>query len=329
MMRFPALPLDGTFMLAAISPEMLVLATPLLFLALHYFAGFFRHGRQILFAGFCAAATWGCALVLVGLLVAILYQGAHWLDWQFLTSMPSRFPEKAGIWVPLVGSLWLMGLTALFAVPLGIGAALYLQEFAKPTLARRLIEINISNLAGVPSIVYGILGLAVFVRGLQVGDYILGLRLGRSVLAGSLTLTLVVLPIVILAAQEALRAVPDSIRHASFGLGATRWQTVWHQVLPAALPGISTGIILALSRAVGEAAPLVAAGAYLYVSAAPAGLSDPYSALPIQIFDWTSRPKDEFRELAAAGIIVLLAVLLAVNLVAVMVRQRFQKNVRW
>ena len=280
------------------------------------------------FAAFCALATWTCVAVLLGLLLSVVWQGWHWLDWQFLTSLPSARFERAGIFVPLVGSLWLMALTAVFTIPVGIGAAVYLEEFARSTRWWKLVQLNIANLAGVPSIVYGILGLAVFVRGLHFGPYVLGLQLGTSVLAGALTLSLVVLPIVIIAAQEALRSVPDSIRHASFGLGATRWQTVWRQVLPAALPGISTGIILALSRAVGETAPLVAVGAAAYVSAAPQSPSDQFSALPVQIFNWTTHPKDEFRELAAAGIIVLLALLLCVNLTAVLIRQRLGRSPR-
>jgi phosphate transport system permease protein len=211
-------------------------------------------------------------------------------------------------------------MTALFSVPIGVGAALYLEEYAAPSRWRSLVQLNIANLAGVPSIVYGILGLGLFVR---------ALALQRSILAGSLTLTLVVLPIVILAAQESLRAVPDSIRRASYALGATRWQTTWHQVLPAATPGIMTGVILAISRALGEAAPLVALGAATFITFVPVSPTDEFSALPVAIFDWTSRPQADFHNVAAAGIVVLLTVLILLNATAVYVRYRYGKRIRW
>jgi phosphate transport system permease protein len=238
----------------------------------------------------------------------------------FLTSYPSRFPEQAGILPALVSSLWLIGLTALFSVPIGVGTALYLEEYAAASTWRRLVQLNIANLAGVPSIVYGILGLGLFVR---------TLALHRSILAGALTLSLVVLPIVILAAQEALRAVPGSIRQASYALGATRWQTVWFQVLPASLPGIMTGVILAISRALGEAAPLVAIGAATFITFIPNNPGDEFSALPVQIFDWAARPQAEFHDVAAAGIIVLLTVLILMNASAVYLRYRYGKRIRW
>ncbi len=272
------------------------------------------------FAVLCLLATALCVLVLVLLLVAILIQGLPWLSMQFLNNFPSRFPEKAGIKPALVSSLWLIGLTTLFSVPIGVGAAVYLEEYATASRWRNLVQLNIANLAGVPSIVYGILGLGLFVR---------ALALQRSILAGALTLTLVVLPIIILAAQEALRAVPNSIRRASYALGATRWQTVWHQVLPAALPSIMTGVILSISRALGEAAPIVALGAATFITYVPVSPMDEFSALPVAIFDWASRPQAEFHHVAAAGIIVLLTVLILMNVSAVYLRYRYGQRIRW
>jgi phosphate transport system permease protein len=259
--------------------------------------------------------------VLVLVLAKIVWDGWDRIDMAFLTSYPSRLPEKSGIKSPMIGSLYLIGLTALLSVPLGVGAAIYLEEYAAPSRLRQIIQTNIANLAGVPSIVYGILGLGLFVR---------TLGLGRSVMAGALTMTLVVLPIVILSAQEALRAVPPSLRQASYALGATRWQTVWRQLLPAALPGILTGVILALSRGLGEAAPLVAIGAATYVRFLPENLwQDEFSALPLQIFTWTDEPKAAFHEAAAAAILVLLAMLVCMNALAVYLRYRFGKRIRW
>ena len=267
----------------------------------------------------CFAATMTCIALLVVLVWNIVSQGAGWLSWEFLGNFPSRHPEKAGIKSALAGSLWLAGLTALIALPVGVGTAVYLEEYATANRWNKLVQINIANLAGVPSIVYGILGLALFVQAFSMG---------RSVIAGALTLSLVVLPIVILATQEALRTVPASIRHGSYALGATRWQTVWSQILPAATPGIMTGVIMALSRAIGEAAPLVAVGAMAYVPFVPTGPSDQFTALPIQIFNWTARPQAEFHHVAAAAIIVLLIVLVCMNAAAVFVRYRFGKQNR-
>jgi phosphate transport system permease protein len=282
------------------------------------------HRRRALlskaFAFLCLAATSFCVLILALLLVEVFWQGIPWLNGRFLTSYASRFPEKAGILPSLVSSLWLIGLTTLFSVPIGVGAALYLEEYAPASRWRTIVQLNIANLAGVPSIVYGILGLGLFVR---------TLALQRSILAGALTLTLVVLPIVILAAQESLRAVPDSIRRASYALGATRWQTIWHQVLPAATPGIMTGVILAISRALGEAAPIVALGAATFMTFVPISPTDDFSALPVTIFDWTSRPQAEFKHVAAAAIVVLLTVLILLNATAIYVRYRYGKRVRW
>jgi phosphate transport system permease protein len=272
------------------------------------------------FAFVCLLTTVFCVLVLVVLLASIFYHGYPWLTTKFLTSFPSRFPAKAGIMPALVSSIWLIALTALFSVPIGVGAAVYLEEYAKASRWRNLVQLNIANLAGVPSIVYGILGLGLFVRTLM---------LQRSILAGALTLTLVVLPIIILAAQEALRAVPGSIRGASYALGATRWQTVRYQVLPAALPGIMTGVILAISRALGEAAPLVAIGAATFVTFVPSSPWDEFSALPVQIYDWACRPQASFHDVAGAGIIVLLSLLILMNAGAVYVRYRYGQRIRW
>jgi phosphate transport system permease protein len=272
------------------------------------------------FAVLCLSATAVCVLALVVLLLEVFWQGLPWLTWSFLTNYPSRFPDQAGIKPALVSSLWLIILTALISVPIGVGCAVYLEEYARASRWRNLVQLNIANLAGVPSIVYGILGLGLFVR---------TLALNRSILAGALTMTLVILPIVILAAQESLRSVPDSIRRASYALGATRWQTVWHQVLPAALPGIMTGVILAVSRALGEAAPLVAIGAATYMTFVPLSPTDEFSALPMQIYDWAKRPQAEFHHVAAAGIIVLLTVLILMNATAVYLRYRYGKRVRW
>ncbi len=249
------------------------------------------------------------------LLVDIARDGLGRLSWQFLTSYPSRRASEAGILPALVGSVYVIGITALIAVPLGIGAALHLEEYGTQSRLARLIEINIANLAGVPSIIYGLLGLGLFVR---------FFGMGRSVLAGASTLALLVLPTVIISTREALRAVPKSLREGSYALGATKWQTIHHQVLPAALPGILTGLILALSRAIGETAPLITIGALTYVPFLPDGLSSPFTVLPIQIFNWVSRPQAAFAENAAAGILVLLVLLLVMNAVAIVVRDRFQ-----
>lgn len=237
-----------------------------------------------------------------------------------LTNFPSRHPTKAGIKSALVGSIWLLVFTALFAIPIGIAAAVYLEEYAPRNRLNRFIEVNIANLAGVPSIVYGILGLAIFVR---------WMALGRSVLAGAATMSLLVLPVIIIAAREAIKAVPDSIRQGAYALGATRWQVVRHHVLPAALPGVLTGVILAMSRAIGETAPMIMIGALSYVAFVPQGPMDDFTVLPIQIFNWISMPQHEFHMLGACGILVLLALLLAMNSVAIYIRQRAQRNIKW
>ncbi len=286
----------------------------------------YRHGVSSVFRWITAGGSLLGIVLLALLLTDVLRDGTRFLSWDFLNSFPSRFPEQAGFKAALWGSIWVIGLTALLSFPIGVGAALYLEEYSGRGRLTRLIQLNISNLAGVPSIVFGILGLQLFVRGtLGFGPDLGGL--GRSVIAGSLTLTLLILPIVIVAAQESVRAVPSSIREASYGVGATRWQTVWHHVLPQALPGILTGMILALSRAIGETAPLIMIGALTFVAFVPEGPGDPFTAMPIQIFNWVGRPQADFRDLAATGIIVLLVALLAMNALAVYVRQRTQRSV--
>ncbi len=265
-----------------------------------------------------ALVALGVALTSLVVLVADVWSdGASRLSWQFLTSFPSRRAAEAGIWHALSGSIVLILLTGVLVVPVGVAAAIYLEEYGTRSLAARIIEINIANLAAVPSIIYGLLGLGLFVR---------AMGMGRSVMAGASTLALLVLPVVILSTREALRAVPGSIREGSYALGATRWQTIWHQVLPLALPGILTGMILALSRAIGETAPLIAIGALTFVAFAPDGIWSPFTVLPIQIFNWVSRPQLEFRANAAAGILVLLALLLAMNAAAIWLRDRYQRR---
>lgn len=253
---------------------------------------------------------------LVVLLVRILLDGLPWLDWGFITSYSSRHPEEAGVMAALWGSVWLMGVTALFAIPIGVGAAIYLEEYAVESRLTNFIEINLSNLAGVPSIVYGLLGLTLFVQFLFNGD--------RFLIAGAMTMALLVMPIVILASREAIRAVPDTYRQAAYALGAEKWQVIKGVVLPSALPGILTGTILAMSRALGEAAPVIAISALVYVTFVPAHPFERFTVLPIQIFNWTSRPQEEFQGLAAAGIVVLLVVLLSMNAVAIILRDRYQ-----
>ncbi len=271
-----------------------------------------------LFVGVAAAATLLGVVVLATLLVDVVRDGIAVLDRDFLTSFPSRFPERAGIKASIWGSVWILALTALISFPLSVGAAIYLEEYAPRNWVTKSIQTNIANLAGVPSIVYGILGLAVFVR-------FLGLQ--RSVISGALTLSILILPVMIMAAQEAIRAVPDSIRQGAYGLGATKWQVVRHQVLPMAIPGILTGTILSLSRAVGETAPLIMIGALTFIAFTPEGIMDPFTVLPIQIFNWVSRPQDEFRALAAGAIIVLLLLLLTMNAAAILLRNRYQQDV--
>ncbi len=251
--------------------------------------------------------------MLVYLVLDVAMRGLPWIDWQFLTSFDSRFAERAGILAAIAGTAFMMTMTIAVSLPIGVMAAIYLEEYAKESWLKSFIQINISNLAGVPSIIYGLLGLTIFVRYMMMG---------RSVLAGALTMALLVLPVIVVATQEALRAVPSSIRDASLALGATRSQTIWHHVLPQAFPGILTGNILAASRAIGETAPLVTIGALTYVPFTPESPLDRFTVLPIQIFNWTSKPQAEFHDLAAAGIVVLLLVLLTMNSIAILLRQR-------
>ncbi|MEK7748284.1 MAG: phosphate ABC transporter permease PstA [Nitrospirota bacterium] len=266
----------------------------------------------------CALAALLTALLALVILIGdIFVTGLPRLNLDFLTSYPSRKAHKAGILSALVGTLYMIGLTTLIAFPLGVGAAIHLEEFAKESRFGRIVEINIANLAGVPSIIYGLLGLQIFVRAFQFD---------RSLLSGAMTMALLILPIIIIASREALRAVPHSIREGSYALGASPWQTVYHQVLPIALPGMLTGTILALSRAIGEAAPLMMMGALTYIAFLPDGLFSPFTVLPIQIFNWVSRPQQDFSINAAAGIIVLLVMLISMNMIAILLRNKFQKR---
>ena len=265
----------------------------------------------------CLGAAVIGVLLLVVLLFGVARDGISRVSWDFINSFPSRRANSAGIKAALFGTLWIIGLTTLIAVPIGIASAVYLEELSKPNRFNRFIQLNIANLAGVPSIVYGLLGLALFVR---------ALALERSVIAGALTMSLLILPMVIIVTQEALRTVPRSLREGSQALGASQWQTVTRQVLPVAAPGIMTGIILSTSRAMGETAPLITIGALTYVAFVPSGPRDGFTALPIQIFNWASRPQADFHSVASAGIIVLLVVLLSLNAIAIVLRNR--SNVR-
>jgi len=255
-----------------------------------------------------------------------------WLTPGFITGNLSASPELAGIRTALLGSLSVITITILFAFPIRLGAAIYLEEYARrKTQLNRLIQLNIDNLAGVPSIVYGILGLAIFVRALGriTSGAVFGFSgdNGRKILSAGLTMGLLVLPVIIINAQEAIRSVPDSLRQASHGLGASQWQTIWHHVLPAALPGILTGTILAISRAIGETAPLIVVGAATYIISDPSGPFSKFTALPIQIYNWTAQPQEAYRNIAAAAIVVLLIVLLTLNSIAVLLRNRFSRRI--
>ncbi|MGE7692815.1 phosphate ABC transporter permease PstA [Lysinibacillus sp. NPDC094177] len=262
-------------------------------------------------------ATTFALVTLAILLYRIVTQGVDYLTIDFLTNFASRFADKAGIKAALVGSLWLMAVVAPVSIILGVGTAIYLEEYAKKNKLNDFIRLNISNLAGVPSIVFGLLGLTIFVR--MMG-------LGKSVLAAGLTMSLLILPVIIVAAQEAIRAVPNDQREASYGMGATKWQTIVHVVLPAAIPGILTGSILALSRAIGETAPLVVIGIPVILQFLPNGLLSQFTALPMQIYDWAKRPQEAFQNVAAAGILVLMTVLLLMNSIAIFIRNKFQKR---
>jgi phosphate transport system permease protein len=273
--------------------------------------------KNVMFKLIFLAATMFGLLILGILLYRILTQGAGYLDMQFLQSLPSRKPELAGVKTALIGTIWLMGVVAPVSLLLGVGTAIYLEEYAKKNKFTDFIQVNISNLAGVPSIVFGLLGLTVFVR---------AAGFGTSVIAAGLTMSLLVLPIIIVASQEAIRSVPKELREASYGMGATKWQTIVRVVMPAAVPGILTGGILALSRAIGETAPLVVLGLPLFLAFLPRSVFDMFTVLPMQIYNWTGRPQEEFQALAAAGIIVLLVLLIGMNSVAVLIRNKFQKR---
>lgn len=277
-----------------------------------------RRRTGAIFQAVCIGSIGFSILTLALLLFDIAKDGAGWLSLDLLTNYPSRFPARAGVKSAILGTLWMMVLTAATSFPIGVGAAIYLEEYAPKNWLTRILQTNIANLAGVPSIVYGILGLAIFVR---------FAGLGRSVIAGALTLALLVLPVIIIASQEALKAVPGSLREASYGVGATKWQTIRHHVFPVALPGILTGTILSLSRAIGETAPLIMIGALTFIAFPPTSPMDPFTVLPIQIFNWTAKPQKEFHELAAAAIIVLLVLLLVMNAAAILLRNRYQKRI--
>ncbi|MFT5430843.1 MAG: phosphate transport system permease protein [Myxococcota bacterium] len=274
---------------------------------------------EILFKWACLAAVLLPLFVLVGLIADTVIDAWPRLSLGFLTGYPSRKAEEAGLLPALMGSVWLVGLTAAIALPIGIGAAVYLEEYAEQGRLASIIEINIANLAGVPSVIYGLLGLGVFVR---------TLGMGRSVLAAACTLSLLVLPIVIISTREALRTVPNTLREAAYGLGASRWQTVRSVVVPMALPGVLTGAILSISRAIGETAPLIVVGAVAYIRSVPTGPTSEFTALPIQIFNWVSRPQEEFVVNAAAGIVVLLLTMLTINGFAIALRNRLQRRLR-
>src|ERR671914_396976 len=279
-----------------------------------------RHAFDRVFAVLVFAATMVGLVVLAILLVDIARDGLPRLSWAFLASFPSVNPANTGIYPALLGSLWLLAITAVVSVPLGIGAAIYLEEYATDTWLTRLVEVNISNLAGVPSIIYGLLGLGIFVN-------LLGSVTAReTILSGALTLSLLILPVIIIATREALRTIPASVREGGYALGATKWEVIRSHLLPMALPGALTGIILALSRAIGEAAPLLVVGVALYQTYATAGPLDGYMALPTQIYDWISRPQQVFQDSAAAGIVVIMVVLLLANSVAIVLRNRYQQR---
>jgi phosphate transport system permease protein len=275
-----------------------------------------RQMREKIFISICRLFAWSAVIILVFLVGTILLDGFQVMKPHFFTAPPSRFAEKAGIYPALMGSVWIILLTALISVPVGVATAIFLEEYAPKNKFFQVVEINIATLAGMPSIVYGLLALTIFVR-------LFGLN--RSVLSGALCLSLLILPTIIIAAQGAIRAVPQTLRDAAFALGARRYQVIFGQVLPAAIPGIMTGIILALSRAMGESAPLILLGAFSYIAFAPESMMDSFTVLPVQIFNWAGRPQPEFHALAAGGIIVLVVLLFALNFSAIYIRNRFQR----
>jgi len=276
--------------------------------------------KDKIFKGLGITATFLGIVILAIFIGFILYQGMERLSWEFVMSLPSRFAEQSGIYTAWMGTVWVLVCTTLISFPLGVGAGIYLEEYGKKNWWNTFLEINISNLAGVPSVIYGLLGLGVFVR---------MMKMGNSILAGSLTLSLLILPVIIVSTREALRAVPSTIKEASVAMGASKWQTIWHQILPASFGGILTGVILALSRAVGETAPLIVVGALVYVPFAPTSPLDEFTVLPVQIFNWVTRPQQEFVINAAAGIIVLLGITFVMNGIAVYLRNKWQSKMNW
>lgn len=274
-----------------------------------------RKFKNNIYHGMIFLSTIFGVIILFILLFDIFRKGMPWLTTKFLTSFTSRFPRKAGVYPAILGSLWLIGITGIIAFPIGVGTAIYLEKYAKDNRLTNFIKLNIANLAGVPAIIYGMLGLTVFVR---------ALGMGRSILAGAFTMALLILPIIITSAQEAIKSVPSSIEQASYALGTTKWQTMMGVILPYSFPGILTGTILAMSRALGEASPLIVIGALSYVNFIPKSPLSSFTVLPIQIFNWSSMPKKDFQYVAAAGIIVLLVILLAVNSFAILLRNKYQ-----
>lgn len=275
-----------------------------------------RKLKEVVFLNLCRLMTLSVILILGVLIYHVIHEGIQWLSFDFLDRFPSRKVHRSGIKPALYGSLWIMVMTFCISVPFGIATAIFLEEYAPKNRLFRWVEINIANLAGMPSIVYGLLGLAIFVRFFQ---------LNRSLWAGALTLSLLILPVIIIAARGAIRAVPNTIREGAYAVGARKWHVVLFQVLPSAIPGIMTGVILAISRAIGETAPLIMIGAASYISYVPASPNDAFTVLPLQIYSWAARPQEDFHGIAAAAIIVLLVVLLTMNLGAVLIRQHFQR----
>lgn len=281
----------------------------------------YRLARDNAFAALFLGSVIVGVLVLAWLLIEVFIDSVGWLDWQFLSNYSSRHPEEAGILAPIAGTFWVIILTAIMTVPVGIATALYLEEFAPDNRITRLIQLNISNLAGVPSVVYGLLGLAIFVQYLFDGQ--------RSLLAGALTLSLLVMPIVIIASQEAIRAVPPSYRDAAYAMGATRWQVVKMVVLPQAIPSMMSGIILAMSRAIGETAPILVVSSLVFITYVPTSPFDRFTVLPLQIVTWVSQPQDDFRHISAAAIMILLIMLLTMNAAAIYIRAKFQRRAEY
>ncbi len=281
----------------------------------------YRLARDNAFAALFLGSVIVGVLVLAWLLIEVFIDSIGWLDWQFLSNYSSRHPEEAGILAPIAGTFWVIILTAVMTVPVGIATALYLEEFAPDNRVTRLIQLNISNLAGVPSVVYGLLGLAIFVQYLFDGQ--------RSLLAGALTLSLLVMPIVIIASQEAIRAVPPSYRDAAYAMGATRWQVVKMVVLPQAIPSMMSGIILAMSRAIGETAPILVVSSLVFITYVPTSPFDRFTVLPLQIVTWVSQPQDDFRHISAAAIVILLIMLLTMNAAAIYIRAKFQRRAEY